>query len=300
MIPTLNSEQTLNPCLASIANQDYPNIEIVVTDGGSKDSTLTLAAKYTSKVLSIKGPLGKARRAGVEKSDGEILGIFDSDIILPHRHWLGEVISSFDRDPMLGIVWFINKAPDGASCVTRCYFNLWNAFLRHRLRSNKPILPGGNSFVLRRAYDQAGGFNPKLHYGEDFDLMHRIIRIGYKVAIAEHPIYHNTMRSLEEFTRKQIVGALTIIKGSQNATDLDLMRTCMTWQAHEKHHSIFNVMKEALVDHMLIGFRGMVEGLAKDKSWLVFPALVSIRTVTYASALTLLYFQRSRHPLRAT
>ena len=47
VIPTFNSERTLDECLSSISNQDYPDMEIIVVDNGSDDKTVEIAKKYT-------------------------------------------------------------------------------------------------------------------------------------------------------------------------------------------------------------------------------------------------------------
>lgn len=44
-IPTLNNEDTIEKCLSSIANQDYPSVEIIIVDGNSKDKTIEIAKK---------------------------------------------------------------------------------------------------------------------------------------------------------------------------------------------------------------------------------------------------------------
>jgi glycosyltransferase involved in cell wall biosynthesis len=280
IIPTFNSEKTLGSCLESIVKQDYPDIEIIIVDGYSSDSTLRIASRYPTRVIFANGLLGKARQIGAVNSTGKILAIFDSDIILPSTDWLKKAVVHFLKDSKVGIVWPINKAPPHASCVTRCYFNMWDNFIRNRVRRDRTILPGGNSLVNRSAFIEAGGFNPGLHYGEDFDLMRRIINKGYKVVVC-NPIYHNTMRSLKEFTRKQLTGARTLLKRQGKGVNLDLLYMCSTWDIGREHLSLFYVMRRVFVDHIIIGLRGMFIGIFEDKSWLLFPLLLAIRIFVY-------------------
>src|SRR5659263_671550 len=55
IIPTYNSESTLDVCLNSTKDQTYKNIEIIIVDKFSTDNTKGIAKKYTNKILE-KGP----------------------------------------------------------------------------------------------------------------------------------------------------------------------------------------------------------------------------------------------------
>lgn len=127
VIPTLNSAATLESCLRSIAEQDYRQKEIIIVDGGSRDSTLEISSKYATRVLSRMGPLGLARQVGCQSAHGEVLGLFDSDTELPHANWLTGAVAHFQSNPRIAIVWPVNIAPSHASSVTKAYFHLWKA-----------------------------------------------------------------------------------------------------------------------------------------------------------------------------
>ena len=283
IIPTLNRERTIGPCLESISNQDYPNLEIVIVDGGSHDSTVKIAFKYTSKVFLDNGPLGRARQTGADNSTGEILGIFDSDITLASPHWLRKAVHQFNENKNVGVVWPVNKAPQNASIVSSCYFNFWSK----RLEKSQGTLPGGNSLVLRKAFDEVNGFNIQLHFGEDMDLMYRIVRRGYDVVIFDCPIIHDSMHTLKEFTRKQVWGASSLMSIKENEIKANILNACMTWRISGENTPLVSryILKEAFLGHILIGLEGMIEGLTKDRdySWLILPLLLGIRTLVYGA-----------------
>lgn len=52
VIPTFNSSKTLGLCLESVRNQDYDNVEIIVVDNNSSDSTKEIAEKFTPLVFN--------------------------------------------------------------------------------------------------------------------------------------------------------------------------------------------------------------------------------------------------------
>ena len=47
---TYNSEKTLEDTIQSVARQNYPDLEYIIVDGGSKDATLDIVKKYSNVV----------------------------------------------------------------------------------------------------------------------------------------------------------------------------------------------------------------------------------------------------------
>ena len=82
IVTTKNNHATLDACLASIAAQTYPTIELLVVDNASVDDTKDIARNYTSLVWD-KGPERSTQRNfGVQQSSGEYVMIIDSDMEL--------------------------------------------------------------------------------------------------------------------------------------------------------------------------------------------------------------------------
>ena len=88
IIPAYNAEKFLVKCVDSVANQTYPNIEIIIVNNGSQDSTPQLCEelkdKYNNrgfKIINLTPNQGRnwARRAGVAASNGEYITFIDSD-----------------------------------------------------------------------------------------------------------------------------------------------------------------------------------------------------------------------------
>ena len=85
IIPIYNVEKYLEKCIQSIINQTYRNLEIILVDDGSTDSSGEIADKYKKldnrvKVIhKINGGLSDARNKGCEIATGEYISFIDSD-----------------------------------------------------------------------------------------------------------------------------------------------------------------------------------------------------------------------------
>jgi GT2 family glycosyltransferase len=78
-----NGEQYLKECLDSVANQDYPNVEHIVIDGGSTDGTLNLLEKYNDQIAFWKSECDNgiydAWNKGLTESRGEWICFLGAD-----------------------------------------------------------------------------------------------------------------------------------------------------------------------------------------------------------------------------
>ena len=85
IVPVYNVEQYLEKCLESIINQTYKNIEIILVDDGSSDSSGDICDIWKERDKRIKvihkknGGLSDARNRGIEEARGEFIQFIDSD-----------------------------------------------------------------------------------------------------------------------------------------------------------------------------------------------------------------------------
>lgn len=85
IVPAYGVEKYIEKCLDSIINQTYRNIEIILIDDGSKDSSGEICDNYAKLDSRIKvyhkenGGLSDARNYGIERATGEYLTFIDSD-----------------------------------------------------------------------------------------------------------------------------------------------------------------------------------------------------------------------------
>ena len=88
IVPVYNMEKYLNRCVDSILGQRYDNIELILVDDGSTDSSFDICKNYQSKdsrVTAIhkeNGGQGSARNIGLDIAKGDYIGFVDSDDLL--------------------------------------------------------------------------------------------------------------------------------------------------------------------------------------------------------------------------
>ena len=85
IVPAYNIEKFVERCLESISAQTYQDLEIIVVDDGSTDSTAEVIDQYRKKddrVIAIhkqNGGVSTARSAGLAIATGEYIGFVDGD-----------------------------------------------------------------------------------------------------------------------------------------------------------------------------------------------------------------------------
>lgn len=85
IIPIYNCEKYLDRCINSVINQTYKNLEVILVDDGSTDSSGLICDRYLKKDKRIKvfhtsnGGLSAARNYGIGKAKASYIGFVDSD-----------------------------------------------------------------------------------------------------------------------------------------------------------------------------------------------------------------------------
>lgn len=166
IMPVLNEETCLERTLRAVeALQPW---ELIVADGGSTDSTVTIASA-TAQVVHAERGRGAQQRAGASRATGDVLWFLHADTI-PSEGSLEAIRSCLQNPRTVGgnFSLLFDGPARSAQQLTRIYPWLRMLGLRY-----------GDSgiFVRRSSYLQAGEFQPYPLF-EDVDLVRRIRRIG--------------------------------------------------------------------------------------------------------------------------
>ena len=135
IIPVYNVEKYIDRCLKSIISQNYDDLEIIVVDNGSTDSSGSICDTYANEHSNISvyhienHGVGSARNFGLSKARGEFIYFVDSDDYL-----VGNLFAEFED----------KLAPD----LDLLVFSYYNSFEQEMTEKNrtKNILPYNGSY----------------------------------------------------------------------------------------------------------------------------------------------------------
>ncbi len=168
IIPTYNEEAVLGHTLKRISGAE--NIEIIVADGGSTDSTHEIAEKAGAVLLSVQAGRAHQLNAGAAAAKGNLLLFIHADTLPPDGY--ADLIRRALDNPstVAGAFRFQTDSSRTAIRIIEWGANIRSAVFRW---------PYGDQglFMEKRVFDEMGGF-ASLPIMEDFDLVRRLRRRG--------------------------------------------------------------------------------------------------------------------------
>jgi len=191
VVPAYNCAKYISDTLISLFNQDYPNIEIIVVNDGSKDGTLELLKTYGDRIVLINqsntGAPG-ARNNGIRAARGEFISFCDSDDLwVPQK--VSDQISYLKHHPSVGMVycdWHVWNPDEGGSFIVPNDFNspkngqeidpVKSGWIYHKLLLDCICLTSAVMF-RKEIIDTVGFFDSDLWNGDDYNYWLRTSRI---------------------------------------------------------------------------------------------------------------------------
>ncbi|MCF6157538.1 MAG: glycosyltransferase [wastewater metagenome] len=195
VVPALNEESHIEKTLQSIMKQDG-DYECYVVDGGSSDSTVRIAKKYT-RVINSKRGRAVQMNTGARLCRGDVLLFLHADTLLPENAFC-EIRKRMKDNTVAGGSFYITFDSDhfllkGASFITRFNFRLFH-------------FGDQGIFIRRDIFQELRGYR-EMPILEDYDLYKRLKGQG-KVILLRMPVISSARR----FMKKGIVRQLLINK----------------------------------------------------------------------------------------
>lgn len=172
--PSFNQGQYLEMALRSVLDQGYPNLELIVMDGGSTDESKKVLERYAPRLDHWESQPDNgqtdALAKGFERSTGDILCWLCSDDL--HKPWtLHQVAEFFVANPGAQVVYGDAEWIDGGGRLLKPKKE--HHFNRFIWMYDYNYLPQPSTFWRRELYETVGGLDPAFDLAMDADLWAR-------------------------------------------------------------------------------------------------------------------------------
>lgn len=178
-----NSEKTIRRTIESVLFQTYENIEYIIVDGKSRDSTCAIISEYKglfgARLKFISEPdkgIYDAMNKGIRLSKGKLIGILNSDDFY-EKDAVEKIVAAWDgggKQILHGLMRQLRHGKEYGVVLTSADF-LHEKMIQHP-----------SCFVTRDVYRQIGLFNTRYKYVADCEFMMR----AYEAGVIFRPVYH--------------------------------------------------------------------------------------------------------------
>lgn len=213
IIPTYNEESVIGNCLTSLKDQSYNNVEIILVDDGSTDSTLEITSKLNIRTFKQKhqGP-GPARNLGAKHAIGEILVFVDADMTFD-KNFIEDLIKPILKNKTIGTFSKNEMNANKDNNWSKCW-NINRGWPIDRLiPPNYPSRAPVFRAILKKEFDKVCGFDTDGQYTDDWSLSKKLKKESTLASGAIY--YHSNPSTLAEIWKQaRWIGKNSFISGN--------------------------------------------------------------------------------------
>lgn len=201
IIPTLNEEKLLPQLLKQIfvPEVDTSSIEVIISDGGSTDSTLEVAQPFPVRIVTPdsdeRQTIAKGRNLGAKAASGSILVFINADVLFDDIHaFLNAVQVSMAISGVSGATCSVQVFPEEERFSDKLFHIVHNTYVRFLNAIGEGMGRGECQVVSKELFDRIGGYNNAMVAGEDYDLFRRVRKHGKILMLKGITLYESPRR----------------------------------------------------------------------------------------------------------
>lgn len=201
IIPTLNEEKLISRTLKQFTPElkNKFGAEVIISDGGSTDSTLSIARDSADVVIeadkNIPQNIPIGRNAGAKHALGELLYFIDADTIIPDFYQFFEKTSEAMKNKKYAALTMNFKIPpDEEKLSDKLFHTFYNNYVYLLNFIGMGMGRGECQIVRKELFEKIRGYNENLPAGEDFDLYKRLRKFGKIKFLRSLTVYESPRR----------------------------------------------------------------------------------------------------------
>lgn len=178
-----NSEKTIKETIESVLDQNYSNLEYIVIDGQSNDTTNEIINEYKDSIsYYLSEPdsgIYDAMNKGIAAATGDLIGILNSDDVYVNNQVISKVVDSIgNNDGVYADLIYVDQ--QNLNKVKR----VWKSGkYTHGAFKWGWMPPHPTFFVRRKCYENYGNYNLIMQSAADYEYMLRVIH-KHKISLS--------------------------------------------------------------------------------------------------------------------
>jgi glycosyltransferase involved in cell wall biosynthesis len=222
VIPAYNSEKTIKATIDSVLNQTFTNLELIIINDGSQDSTLDIVSQIQDsriKIFSFGNAGGNvSRNRGLHQAVGEFISFLDADDL-----WTPDKLASQLKalqenvDAKVAYSWTDYIDENGEFLFSGTH-NTFNGDIYEKLLVNNFLENGSNPLIYREALIELAGFDESLKAAQDWDMWLRLAaKYNFVGVPSSHILYRVSANSLSSNLFRQEKACLQVLEHAYKA-----------------------------------------------------------------------------------
>jgi glycosyltransferase involved in cell wall biosynthesis len=200
--PAYNVEKCIEKCIKSTIDQTYKNFEHIIIDDGSTDQTNSVISKYAKidprvKIItSSRSGVTSARKAGIEKAEGDYLYFLDSDDYLSETSLVDLwnkaitdnteiIVGGYTEVGLSGEI--VNYLTDSENIITS------DEYISQILKSENQGLCG--KLFRKEIFGKNISYPFNLSYGEDFNILIQLVSFTNRISRISKSVFFYVRRN---------------------------------------------------------------------------------------------------------
>ena len=217
IIPVFNGEKTIQETIDSILNQTFQNIELIIINDGSTDSTVQIINNISDSRIKLfsyaNGGLSTSRNRGISLAQGEYISFIDADDL-----WTPDKLESqwqaLQENPQADVAYswtdYIDESSNFLKSGRRIKANgdAFSKLLLFNFLEN-----GSNPLIRQKALEKVGDFDRSICTAGDKDMWLRLAA-NYNFVCVEKPqiLYRISTNSMSTNLKRQEAASLKVLE----------------------------------------------------------------------------------------
>lgn len=205
VVPVLQEEKLLEKTLSAYSpdlRKKY-SVELIVSDGGSKDKTVTIAEKFADKIVKHecerRQTIAEGRNKGADVAKGDILVFINGDTVPENPDEFFKFIHDWNNGSIKykhssALACKVSVAPDEKILKDTIFYSIHNCYVRFLNFIGLGMGRGECQIIKTEQFRSVGGYNPLIIAGEDFDLYRRLAKISKVSFVSEIKVFESPRR----------------------------------------------------------------------------------------------------------